>query len=278
MREKWTKILQLKPKSILVIALGIASIISNPGFLLAQLNEETNSHTQDVKISFNPPQLDPPNRGTPKSDEGTGSRGDCLYKPSLPPLKSLAGKNHLKLTKSDRPTFWIYVPYTQTEAPYGEFSLQNRDNEIYRTRFQLPAKPGIVGVSLPDTTAPLKVGQQYRWYFDINCSVSASSDYLATPASLTGIVERVDFSADFDRELKTTSKPLNQIAIYAKHGIWYDTVTELAQLRLQQPENPTWKKAWNKLLSDRYVNLEKISSEPILGSVAIINPLKVGAK
>jgi hypothetical protein len=265
MPEKWTKILQLKPKSIFVIALGVASLIGNRGFLLAQSDKRTNSHAQGVEISF-----DPPDRGTPLSNEGTGSRGDCLYKPSLPPLQSLAGKNHLKLTTSDRPTFWIYLPYTQTEAPYGEFSLQVGDDEIYRTRFRLTAKPGIVGVSLPSTVAPLEVGKEYRWYFDINCSASASSDDLSTPASLTGMVERVSFSANFARELKTASKPINRIATYTKHGIWYDAVTELAQLRLEQPENPTLKQAWSQLLSDRHVNLEEISSEPILGNVKII--------
>ncbi len=270
MRKKSTQILQLKPKSIFVIALGFASLIGSPEFLLAQSNEQTNSHAQDEEISFNPPaQLEPPNRGTPKSDKGTGSRGDCLSKPSLPPLQSLAGKNHLKLTTSDRPTFWIYVPYTRTEAPYGEFSLQDKDNEIYRTRFQLPAKPGIVGISLPSNVAPLTVGKQYRWYFDINCSASAEDVDLSTPASLTGIVERVAFSTNFARELKTASKPLTRIATYAKYGIWYDAVTELAQLRLQQPENRTFKQVWNQLLSDRYVNLEEISSEPILGGVEV---------
>ncbi|MEM9509679.1 MAG: DUF928 domain-containing protein [Cyanobacteria bacterium P01_E01_bin.35] len=241
--------------------LSIASMIANSGILLAQTNEKTNnSQTQDVDISF-----EPPNRGTPQSSEGTGSRGDCLDKSSLPPLKSLGGKTNLKFTTSERPTFWVYIPYTRSEASYGEFSLQDGERDIYRTRFQLPTKPGIVGVSLPDTAVPLNVGRQYRWYFDINCSVSASSDYSATPASLTGIIERVNLSDNVARELNTTSNSLNQVASYAKHGIWYDALTELAQLRLQQPENPDFKQAWDKLLSDRYVNLAKISSEPILG-------------
>ena len=270
MLTKWIEIRQLKPNKIFVIALSVASVIANPGFLLAESHKPTNNYSENIEISFIPAQQEPPDRGTPISNEGTGSRGDCFYKPSLPPLKSLAGKDHLKLTASDRPTFWVYLPYTQAEAPYGEFSLQNGDNEIYRTRFQLPAKPGIVSVSLPSTVAPLEVGKKYRWYFDINCSTSVSSDDLSTPACLTGIVERVTFSENFARELKTASKPLNKIATYAKQGIWYDALTELAQLRLQQPENPILKRAWNKLLSDQHVNLEEISSEPILGSVEII--------
>ena len=274
MWEKWIQMLQFKPQGILIIALGIASVIGNPKFLLAQHDTKTNNQTQDVEISFNPPvQPEPPNRGTPKSDEGTGSRGDCLGKPSLPPLKSLAGKNHLKLTTRDRPTFWIYVPYTQAEARYGEFSLHNSEGELYRTRFQLTAKPGIIGVRLPSTVAPLEVGKLYRWYVDVNCSVLTSSDDLSTPASLTGVVERVAFSTDLARKLKTTSQPLNRIAIYARNGIWYDVVTELAQLRLEQPGNPVLKQAWHKLLCDRNVNLDDISSELILGRVETINHL-----
>ena len=270
MQEKWMKLRQLNQKSVFLITLSLSSLILSPEISLAQSNKPANNYSENREISFIPAQLDPPNRGTPKSDKGTGSRGDCLYKPSLPPFQSLAGKNHLKLTTSDRPTFWVYLPYTQTEAPYGEFSLQNGDHEIYRTRFQLSAKPGIVGVSLPSTVAPLAVGKQYRWYFDVNCSVSPSYDDFSTPACLTGIVERVAFSADLARELKTASKPLNRIATYAKYGVWYDVVTELAQLRLEQPENSTLKQAWNQLLSDRNVNLGEISSEPIVGRVEII--------
>ena len=198
----------------------------------------------------------------------------CLEKPSLPPLKSLGGKPALTLTASDRPTLWVYISYTQTEAPYGEFSLQQGDREIYRTRFKLTAKPGIIGIGLPSTVEPLEIGKSYRWYVDINCSASASEDDFSTPASLTGIVERVALATNFAHELKTTSKPLNQVAIYANNGIWYDAVTELAQLCLEQPENITFKQAWIKLLSDRNVNLEEISSEPILGNVEISSSAK----
>ena len=52
MQEKWTKMLQLKPKSIFVIALGVASAIGNPGFLLAQSDKGINSNTQDIEINW----------------------------------------------------------------------------------------------------------------------------------------------------------------------------------------------------------------------------------
>ncbi|WP_158441862.1 DUF928 domain-containing protein [Pleurocapsa sp. PCC 7319] len=258
----------------MAIIIGFSSLIYSPGLLLAQSNDQTNSHAQEVKISFNPPaQLEPPNRGTPKSNKGTGSRGDCLYNSYLPQLQSLAGKNYLKFTTSDRPTIWVYLPYTKNEAPYGEFSLQDGDKELYRTRFQLKTKPGIMGIKLPSTVESLKVGKSYRWYVDINCSNSLSKDDFSTPASLTGMIERVAYSQDFRREIqKTASKPLNQIATYAKHGIWYDALTELAQLRLEQPDNSILKQIWNQLLSDQHVNLEEISSAAFLGNVEVIEP------
>ena len=269
MWKKRLKKLQLKPKFVWVFVLTASNFMTSPELLSAQSDKKTNSHTQDIEISFKPSQLEPPDRGTPKSDEGTGSRGDCLHKPSSPPLQSLVGKHNLKLTTSTRPTFWVYIPYTQTEAAYGEFSLQHRDDEIYRTRFRLPTQPGIIGVSLPPQVASLNIGQQYRWYVDIDCAASNSDD-LSTPASLTGIVERVVFPANFAHQSKTASQSLDRVAIYAKNGIWYDAITELAQLRLQQPDNPIFKQAWYKLLSDRDVNLAEISSEPILESVEII--------
>ncbi len=263
MQKQWKKLRQFNFQIIFVLALSAIYLIGNSRLVLAQSKKENNSSNQNINISF-----EPPNRGTPKSKDGTGSRGNCLYKPALPPLKSLGGKSDLKLTASDRPTIWVYIPYSKIEASYGEFSLQQGDNEIYRTRFQLMAKPGVMGIELPSSISPLKVGTSYRWYLDINCSTT--EDNFSTPTSLTGVVKKIALATNLTHELETRSNSLNQVAIYAQNGIWYDAVNKLAQLRLQNPENLTFKQAWIKLLSDRDVNLKEIASESILGNVEII--------
>lgn len=261
----WPKLSRLQLKGIFAITSVTISFISCPTFLLAQPDGS-------ISNSFSSEKPDPlPGRGTPPTDNGTGSRGDCKYK-DIPPLTRLVGSNNLALTVNEYPTFWVYVPYTPREAPSGEFSLQDGDNDVYRTRFQLPATPGIVSISLASTTKPLQVGKTYRWYFEIKCPQLESSDEL--PASVTGVVRRVTRSSDLESELNAAKLPLERVATYARHHLWYETLTELAQLRLNKPQNPTFENAWVELLRDKNIGLEKIAQEPIIGSVTTSSPPK----
>ncbi len=260
-------------KPIIAAILIVASLISFPLPSVAQLDEPNNPNSDAIQIRFvlaNPPL---PNNGTPKTTLGTGTRGDCLYKAENPPLTHLAGDKNFESTVSEYPTFWVYVPYTSEEAPSGEFSLQDGEEDVYRTSFQLPGKPGIVGISLPANAKPLEVGKTYRWYFEINCPSSNSTNQ-KTPASVTGIVKRVSPSIELAEELKNAKTPLERIAAYTKHSIWYETLTELAQLRLKEPENPAIKKLWVDLLTDDNIGLNSIAPQPIAGNVITNSPPK----
>lgn len=248
---------------------SILSYICDPMFVIAQSNNSVHKTFQQAQIRFISPQKDPPDKGTPPTKEGTGSRGDCLYKQNQLPLTRLVGDRHLQLTVNERPTFWIYTPYTRQDANNGEFSLQHGDDEVYRIRFELPTKPGIVGIKLPSTVSPLEVNKSYRWYIDIECPNAEKPQDTSTPASLTGRVQRITPSTQLVNKLNTATKPLERIKIYAKHGIWYETLTELAALRLNEPQNLTLKKVWIELLSQPKINLEKIVREPIVGKVKL---------
>jgi hypothetical protein len=252
-------------KRLFAITLIPIGFIGYPIPLLAQAEERTRIRF----ISANP---DPPGSGTPIADEGTGTRGNCMEK--SPPLTRLVGSsNNLALTVNDHPTFWVYVPYTPEEAPAGEFSLQDGKNDVYRTRFQLPATPGIVKISLPPTTKALEIGKTYRWYFDLDCPRKDSSNQQVTSASLPGLVQRVS-RPELESQLKAAPTPLERIAVYAKNGIWFETVTELAQLRLNQQQNPTFKNVWVELLGDKTIGLEGIAQQLIVGSVKTSSPPK----
>lgn len=241
-------------------------------FLVSRVEADQSINTGQAPISLGQAPIyfinpKPPTNGTPDAPQGTGSRGDCLYKPKLPPLTPLVGyNNNSELTVSDYPTFWIYLPYTSEDAPSGEFSLQDEDGEydLYLTSFNLPDQPGIVSITLPKTEKPLEVGQTYRWNLDINCPSTELSNE-TTPASVTGLVNRVAQSPDLERELNGAKTPLERIAAYGKHHIWYDTLTELAKLRLQEPHNRTLESPWIQLLSDQ--KFETISKENLLGNL-----------
>ncbi|WP_421654380.1 DUF928 domain-containing protein [Leptothermofonsia sp. ETS-13] len=263
---------QRKPNAVLVIALSIAGSFSDPLSLLAAPQNSAGVSTEPKLIQFALSNLkDPPNRGTPRGTVGTGSRGDCLS--TTKPLTLLAGGQGLEQTVSGHPTFWVYVPYAPDETTSGEFSLQEGEEEVYRAPFQLPPSPGIVSIVLPNSVAPLQPGKEYRWYVDINCP-SRKPSRNSTSVSVTGIVKRVAMSATLAEDLGNAKTPLQRAASYARHGLWFDTLTELAHLRLKQPHNHEARQAWIELFSDRNDWLRLIAHEAITGSVITSSPPK----
>jgi hypothetical protein len=231
-------------------------------------NEVSHNQPSQEQINLTLVEKDPPKRGTPPGKEATGSRGDCIYKQDKPPLTLIVGSNQSQFTVKAYPTIWVYLPYSSQEATDGEFSLQDGDIDVYRARLKLPTRSGIVGISLPSRIPALKVGKEYRWYVDINCSRHVSSN-IPTPDSITGVVQRQLISEELERDLKTAKTPLEKIFVYAKHNIWYEAITELAQLRLNEPNNSTLTKAWFKLLNTEDFSLGNLSQEPIVGNIIL---------
>lgn len=245
----------LAEKIVLTVVVGLIFFNGSPPFSLAQ-------NMTSSALQFNP--ITPPDRGTPPTDSGTGSRGECLAKKGIPPLKRLVGSPALKFTLSAYPTIWIYSPYANQDALDGYFSLQLGDREIYQTKIQLPKTPGIIGIPLPQNLPPLAVEQDYRWYFDVNCS-STTTAHISSPASITGLISRIAPAEGLKQELERTTTPLDKVAVYAKYGIWYETITELAQLRLKEPDNRQLEESWIDLLSEPTVGLEDLAQEPLIG-------------
>ncbi|MBW4561801.1 MAG: DUF928 domain-containing protein [Mojavia pulchra JT2-VF2] len=249
-----------------IINLSLTASIASPTLANTQSTNSANYTLEIKQIPLISIQKDPPGRGTPPSQEGTGSRGDCLYKQDKPPLTRLVGGLHSKLTVNQHPTMWVYIPYTHQEAPSGKFSLQDENNEIYKTSFQLPDRPGIMSISLPSTVDALEPGKRYRWYLDITCPNTSNSQVSPSRTSLTGIVEIVTPSSALENELKSAVNGLERIKIYIKYGIWIDALTELAQLRLNQPQNSTFQKIWVELLTQPQIGLANVAKEPIIAN------------
>ena len=226
--------------------------------------------------------IPPPDRGTPTSDRGTGSRGDCLYTAELPPLAALVGQSHLTLTVSDRPTLWVYIPYTTAEASQGEVVLQVEatGEEVFRAPFSLNQKPGVTGIRFPESMPALAIGEEYRWYVDIQCfsadilgtTGSTTGNTTSSPATLTGLVKRIALSPELIQDFRVASKLSERLATFGSHHIWYDLLNELAQSRLATNVDPQieqqTKQLWIDLLSDEAgADLGMYSQEPLLRAV-----------
>ncbi|MCU0536117.1 MAG: DUF928 domain-containing protein [Hydrococcus sp. Prado102] len=229
-------------QSWLTIAIAVLLISIAPASALAQ------SHPK--RIVYNPPDR----KGTPPSGNQTGSRGNCP-KTEIP-LLGLGGTSGYKLTISESPILWFYIPYTSDRAKSGEFELQSESGKtVYQTVISLPNSPKIVPVRLDRTLQP---NRQYRWYLAINCSSQPSVAGIASEEYVTGLIERILPATELERQLKMARSPLERLHIYAQNGIWYDTLTELARLHLAQP---TWELTWKDFLAD--AGLDRIANATI---------------
>ena len=264
MRVSWQRLSQLLSTGLF----GLASLSSLFWVSAAQAKTDFSLALPALKsIQFRPTNVPPPRRGTLRTPYGTGSRGDCPVDADLPALSQLVGNVGLDKTVSDRPSFWVYTPYTQADVSDGTFLLQTGDIEVYQQKVQLPETPGIVEILLPETIAPLAVGQSYRWYFEVTCPHSNPTE-AAAPATVTGVVERVVPSGSLASELATAQSVLERAAAYAENGVWYDTLATLAQMRRNAPEDTELTEIWQAMLRDPVVGLADWSDVPIIGDVA----------
>ncbi|MGL6342868.1 MAG: DUF928 domain-containing protein, partial [Waterburya sp.] len=123
---------QITVKTLLF--LGLSSIVwfNSIPKLLAQTIDSTNHN--EIEIIFIPAakQPEPPDKGTPESNEGAGSRGDCPYEANTLPPTSLVGSDNLTTTLSGHPSFWVYVPYSAKQIQTAEFTLQDENKDLYR--------------------------------------------------------------------------------------------------------------------------------------------------
>ena len=185
-------------------------------------------------------------------------RGGCASSSQLS-LTPLVPKNKIGQTVSDYPTFFFYLP--QTDAELAEFILEDQSgNQIYRQDLPIKNVSGVIGVSIPANTnvPPLEVGKSYTWKFTVVCDPDdRSSDQLET-----GIVRRVELSAEILGELDAADDPRQKTVIYAEKGIWQDALGTLAAARRANPNDPDLAADWKSLLDS--VKLGEIAAEPIL--------------
>lgn len=198
----------------------------------------------------------PPQRGLPGRREGGGTRGDCLS--SSQRLTALMPDTNFGKTIAEYPTFFWYIPDVQPEA--AEFVLLDEsDNELYRTRFQVTGEPGVISLSLPENAGipPLEVGKDYHWYFSLICDdVDRSGDPYTE-----GWIQRVEPEAALLARLETASLR-DRPTIYASAGLWYDALTSLAELRRANPQNASFVRGWKTLLDS--VELASVADQPFV--------------
>jgi hypothetical protein len=193
----------------------------------------------------------PPLRGAPgeRKDSGSRSPSGCATMLAMIPTTGLG------LTASAHPTFLLYFPPSNLPKNLTLTLLQNQKNGeqeiVYRTKFDNIHGSGIASFRLPKNSPPLEIGKQYRWIF----SCGAIARY--------GEIERVNLSPELERQLQQAT-PRERILLWAKNGLWYETIAELALLRSARPQDAQIANDWADLLKHPVVRLDEIISAPLM--------------
>ena len=237
-----------KLHKILTVVVGAASILLMPG-LEALKNQPNQSFSWQTAAWANTPfQYAPPNRGTPKRTQGTGSRG-CNQ--SLPvSLNLLVPNDHNGQTISGHPTFYWYVS-DKVSVPV-EFALVQPGvaKPLFVQQIQVE-KGGMMQVTLPKTLPELATGQKYRWSVSLVCDSNRPSNNVFVQSW----IERVSANADLTRNisaLQANGNPTNllqeQGRIYARAGLWYNALEAFFSSYTANPNDPSSKADFLSLL------------------------------
>ena len=212
--------------------------------------------------------FNPPGGGAPQGTRGGASRGDmCIQNPTLPSPQQFMvltpTDSNYGLTLKERPQFFAYVPSTSARQAF--FSLRDENGGvIYQTRFAIARSGGIIQLSLPQSVPALEVGKSYQWGIAILCSDKLRAD----SPFVSAWIKRTQPTEKLVEQLKQPPS-LEQAKLYGTSGIWYDTLTVLAELKLKQANNASLADAWKDLLGT--VGLGEVASEPMVGRVSLTN-------
>lgn len=262
-----------------IVLMGVQS--SFPGF--AQTPKPAASPTQPIvkpgkapdpkppvrrsrRLTFIPPP--PPQTGRASVTRGAATRsGTCAPVPlpltALVPTYTLTTNQVMGVqqTTSAYPTLWFYLPYELTPERPAELRLElptTGDYVTQRTVLRLTeAKPGIIGIQVPMTEAPMQVGQRADWTLVVQCD---PRDFSANKfVNLS--VQRIAVTKALQQQLAIAA-PIDQVAIYTSAGIWENALTTLATLRQQSPNQSELATDWSQLLGA--INLpEALTHQPI---------------
>lgn len=132
---------------------------------------------------------------------------------------------------------------------------------VYETAFKIE-KPGIVGVTIPAAAGDkksLEVGKRYQWSFSVVCNPKDRS----TDFYVTAYVERIAPQPSLKNDLANPD-PMARLSVYAKNGIWYETVATLAEMRRKTPDDAQLTAEWTQLLKSQ--KLDSIANQPLVQS------------
>ena len=215
----------------------------------SEQNNQSNSSVQTV-VRRNPIPL-------------VGARQDQACTPGNLLLTALIPfHNEPLITTAAHPTLFFYIPQTNVPAL---FVVQDESNQtIYKQNFNTPSKPGIVNLSVPASTLPEQIiNKNYHWSLSVACDAyggklptNPTQDFV-----VAGSIQRIEPDPELKKKLGIADIK-QRAAIYAMSGLFLDSLTTLAQLRREHPNDADLKTDWEDLL--RTAGLEEMTPAPLV--------------
>ncbi|MEL6469520.1 MAG: DUF928 domain-containing protein [Cyanobacteria bacterium J06623_4] len=216
-----------------------------------------------LPIEFNPDTLRNPGRPGDRR-RGGGSRGGCYGGVPLSAIAPAAftTTEELGVSRTDEavgslttlaePMLWFYLPVSLSDTT-TEFVIKDSQSQvIYQGQLSGETdRDGIVGVPL---TISLNPGEAYHWFLTIDCDERDRT-------TVDGWIEREPIGPDVARIFDQATRR-NRVALYANYGYLQDALTELAQLRLANPDDGVLGSEWNRFLSR--LDLADLAEMPVL--------------
>jgi Domain of Unknown Function (DUF928) len=206
----------------------------------------------------------PPGEPAPKDTAGGASRNGFGETTACSSARTGIGKSvtvvlpkttNIGFTLTEHPTVFVYIP--QTTARKAFFSVQDQDNNnVYQTDINLPSQSGVMQLKLPPNAPGLKTNKNYKW----SLVMIYTADLEPDSPFVSGWIRRVEYKTNIRNNNKTIT--LDSVSKLAEKGIWYDALANLAQLRMNQPNNQLLAASWQDLLDS--VGLNAIANEPLV--------------
>lgn len=157
------------------------------------------------------PEYVPPARGAPAGRVGGGTRGLRVL-----PLAALA-PDHTALTISAQPALYYFLPAASGVRVAVRPAADPSARPLLEKDLAPPARAGIQRLDLKALGVTLAPNVEYRW---------TVSDVRATS---TGMIRRIDVSADLARKLNGVPAGRSRYTLLAREGVWYDALDEVSR-------------------------------------------------
>jgi hypothetical protein len=183
----------------------------------------------------------PPNRGTPRQTQGTGSRGGDESERVA--LQLLVPNDHTGQTLAGHPTFFWYISELPKEPV--EFSLVESGvaQPIFVQQLQL-VKAGIVRIEMPTNLPELVPGKEYRW----SVSLIGNANRRSNDTFAQSWIKRVPETAALKQQLAAAKSDRERALIYAEAGLWYDALNAISTARAANPSDSSIREDFISLL------------------------------